>query len=159
MKNFVVFVLLLVCSCGFEPLYKQNVAPLGKVSLSKDVFVDVIPNREGQELRSLLRKKISTADSSAKYTLKVSLNITTSDLGINIDDVVIRKVLWVRVSFNLLEGDKVLTKGTVSNNVSYAINQSEFTTKTIKNDEIEKSLIILSDDITLKIASFLKENK
>jgi hypothetical protein len=150
-----ILMLVVLCSCGFEPLYKTNEAPLGQVAISNDIFVDVIVDREGQILRDLLRSKVSRANELAKYKLKVKLKVNTSDLGINIDDVATRKVLWVSANFELLENGEIVLAGKSMNNVSYAINDNEFITLNARNDEIEKSLHIIADDIKMKVSSFL----
>ncbi len=150
-----ILLLVILCSCGFEPLYQNNESPLGQVSISDEIFVDVIADREGQILRNMLRNNISKANSSARYRLKADLTIKTTDLGINIDDVATRKVLWVSVKFELLEEEKVLTSGRITNNVSYAINDNEFTTLTTRNDAIEKSLRLIADDIKLKVSAHI----
>lgn len=154
-KLLYLFTILILCSCGFKPLYQKNEAPLGQVSVSNDIFVDIIPNREGQILRSILRNKISRASEGAKYTLKVNIDINTSSLGLNIDDVSTRKRLWVNATFVLLEGEKIITQGKAANNVSYSINDNEFITISSKDDEIKKSLQLIADDIKLKISSIL----
>lgn len=156
-KYLIILMLMVLCSCGFKPLYHKNEAPLGKVSVSREVFVDVIPNREGQILRSLLKNRISTAGAGARYKLRVKLRITSTDLGLNIDDVATRKVLWMKADFQMLEQGKVIMKGTTSNNVSYAINDNEFTTMTARGNEIEKSLELIADDIKLKVSAFLNQ--
>lgn len=154
-KTLSVLILLTLCSCGFKPLYQTNEASLGQVAISNEIFIDVIADREGQILRNLLRNKISKAGQNAKYKLKVNLSINSTDVGINIDDVATRKILWLSASFELLDGEEVVSKGRTSNNVSYAINDNEFVTLTARNNEIEKSLHILADDIKLKISSVI----
>lgn len=150
-----ILTLVVLCSCGFEPLYQRNESPLGYVSISNEIFIDVIENREGQILRDLLRKNISRAEEGVKYSLKTNISIRTSDLGINIDDVATRKALWVYVNFDLIENGDIVFKGKSSNNVSYAINDNEFTTINAYNDEVEKSLSLIAEDIKLTISSFL----
>lgn len=146
--------LVTLTACGFEPLYKQNQANLGQVAISSEIFIDVIADREGQILRELLRRKISRAHEGSRYTLDVDLKIKTTDLGINIDDVATRKVLWVSAKYRLLEKDKIVSTGKSMNNVSYAINDNEFITMNARKDEIEKSLELIADDIKLKVSSF-----
>jgi len=147
--------LIALTSCGFKPLYQNNKADLGQVAISNDIFIDVIPDREGQILRSLLINKISRADETAKYKLKVDLSINTSDLGINIDDVATRRILWVYANFELLEGEDVIYRSKASNNVSYPVDNNEYITLKTREYEIEKSLHIIADDIKLKVASEL----
>ena len=158
MKKIIVFCFLLLslAACGFKPLYQNNEAPLGRVAISDEIFVDVIAEREGQILRDFLKKRISNAPLGSKYTLRVKLNINTTDLGINIDDVATRKVLWVSANFELLDGEDVISTGRSMNNVSYAINDNEFITLNARKDEIEKSLDLIADDIKLKVSSSLK---
>ena len=145
---------MVLASCGFEPLYQTNEAPLGQVAISDEIFVDVIGNREGQILRDLLQKYISRAPLGSKYTLDVSLDIKTRDLGINIDDVATRKVLWVTATFILTDAGNPVLKGKSVNNVSYAVNDNEFITLNARNDEIEKSLHIIAEDVKLKVSSY-----
>lgn len=152
---FIIMVMFL-SSCGFKPLYEDNQASFGKVLISKDIFVDVIANREGQILRNLLKQQVSSSDyANAEYILNVELSISTTDLGINIDNVATRKRLWVSSKFYLKDmNGNIILNGSSANNVSYAVNDNEFITMTTKQAEIEKSLDILAQDISFKIASF-----
>jgi LPS-assembly lipoprotein len=73
-----------VGGCGFHPLY----APGGAAQTGlRDIFVDVIANRNGQELREALQRRVegTGTDGSKQYELKVSLIFVGNPIGIQPD--------------------------------------------------------------------------
>jgi LPS-assembly lipoprotein len=71
--------------CGFHPLY----APGGGTAAGLgDVFVDVIPNRNGQLLREALERRLegTGSDGSKQYELTVGLIFSGSAIGIQGDN-------------------------------------------------------------------------
>jgi LPS-assembly lipoprotein len=75
---------LALAACGFHPLY----APSGSTNVTLDqVYVDVIPNRNGQLLRQSLQERLNTSDDGTKkYELAVTYAVSTEALGIQADN-------------------------------------------------------------------------
>jgi LPS-assembly lipoprotein len=81
--RFAVAALLALTGCGFHPLY----APSGGTNEAlSEVYVDIIPNRNGQLLRQALQERLDGADDGTKkYQLSVSYAVRTEALGIQAD--------------------------------------------------------------------------
>jgi LPS-assembly lipoprotein len=72
-------------ACGFHPLY----APGGGANVALPaVFVDVIPNRNGQLLRQALQERLEGSDSSVskRYELSIIYKFDGSAIGIQADN-------------------------------------------------------------------------
>jgi LPS-assembly lipoprotein len=77
---------VLACAgCGFHPLY----APGGSTQAGlREVFVDVIPNRNGQLLRQALQRRLEGSEGGGNehFELSVSLSLSTDAVGIQGDN-------------------------------------------------------------------------
>jgi LPS-assembly lipoprotein len=71
--------------CGFHPLYAPGGSALPGL---RDVFVDVIPNRNGQLLREALQRRLEGTgnDESKQYELSVTLVFAGESIGIQSDN-------------------------------------------------------------------------
>ncbi len=72
-------------ACGFHPLY----APSGHVQAGlQQVFVDVIPGRNGQLFRQSLQERLQGTDENPQqhYVLDVGYSLTQQAIGIEADN-------------------------------------------------------------------------
>jgi len=79
----------LASGCGFHPLY----APGGAQSAAlQSVFVNIIPNRDGQLLRQALQERLEGTDAgiAKRYTLTVYYSTAGQTLGVQSDNSVTR---------------------------------------------------------------------
>jgi LPS-assembly lipoprotein len=78
--------LALACAgCGFHPLY----APGGNTQAGlREVFVDAIPNRNGQLLRQALQQRLEGSEGGGNehFELSVSLALASDSIGIQSDN-------------------------------------------------------------------------
>jgi LPS-assembly lipoprotein len=74
-----------LAGCGFHPLYAPGGPALGGL---RDVYVDIIPNRNGQLLRQALQERLegTVADGSKRYELSVAYGYTGTSVGIQSDN-------------------------------------------------------------------------
>jgi LPS-assembly lipoprotein len=76
--------LLALAGCGFHPLY----APSGATNTAlSGVYVDIIPNRNGQLLRQALQERMDGPDDDVtkKYELAVTYAVGVEGIGIQAD--------------------------------------------------------------------------
>jgi LPS-assembly lipoprotein len=80
--------MLATAACGFRPLY----APSGATNAALgQIFVDVIPNRDGQLLRQSLQERLERASESEKqYVLSVSYILRYDAEGVQEDSSITR---------------------------------------------------------------------
>jgi len=80
--------LLAVTACGFRPLY----APSGTTNAAlSQVFVDVIPNRNGQLLRQSLQERLDgDSEGEKRYELSVVYFVQADAVGVQSDSSVTR---------------------------------------------------------------------
>jgi LPS-assembly lipoprotein len=84
MRAAAILLALAAGGCGFRPLY----APGGATNAAlKDVYVDVIANRNGQLLRQALQQRMEGegSEGSKHYELSVALSFTGEAVGIQGD--------------------------------------------------------------------------
>jgi LPS-assembly lipoprotein len=78
--------LALACAgCGFHPLY----APGGSTQAGlREVYVDVIPNRNGQLLRQALQRRLEGSEGGGNehFELSVALTLASDAIGIQSDN-------------------------------------------------------------------------
>ena len=80
-----VTLLLALSSCGFHPLY----APAGHLQAGlAEIFVDVIPGRNGQLFRQSLQERLQGAAENPQqhYVLDVSYSLSQQAIGIESDN-------------------------------------------------------------------------
>lgn len=72
--------------CGFSPLYAPVAGHAAAGELAH-VYVAVIPDRSGQELREALRRRLegATGPLAPRYTLSVGYALTNEGIGIDPD--------------------------------------------------------------------------
>ena len=80
-----IFVCSIVSACGFHPLYLPSSQT--KAGLS-EIYVDIIPNRNGQLFRQSLQEKLqgSESDPAQHYVLHVNYAVSQESIGIEADN-------------------------------------------------------------------------
>ena len=83
---------LVLGACGFHPLYAPSAHTQAGLS---EIYVDIIPNRNGQLFRQALQDKLQGTDSDPQqhYVLSVSYALSGESIGIRSDNSSTRKPL------------------------------------------------------------------
>ena len=104
--------ILLLCGCGFHPLYGGMNGDM-KETLSS-IYVEPVPERIGYELRNTMIDLLDgpgTA-SGAAYRLKLGLNQTTQGIALQNDATITRYNDTLTVSYELSDmAGHIVTKG------------------------------------------------
>ena len=158
-KARVLALVMAVGGCGFHPLY----APNGTTAAGlKDIFVDVIPNRNGQLLREALERRLegSGSDGSKQYILSVGLNFAGTSIGIQGDNSSDRTRFLGTAAFTLKEpgflGKKIVS-GTVPALDGVNVIDEQFFYSDLSTDAVERRMAEnLADRIVQALAIYFR---
>lgn len=176
-----VFLALSLGGCGFQPLYGENNAlnaaleegeTTGSVTneLSQiAVVIGVADDADGRgsglvgfETRSQLIDLLgATAESTAKYDLRVRLTGIRRGLAVQSDASVTRFNYFLRGAYRLVDnttGTTILT-GESSSFSAYNVVDSEFATVTARRDAEFRAARNIAEDLKLQLALFFKSGK
>ena len=141
--------ILLLASCGFEPVY----GPGGAGSaLQNRVLVDRPIDREGFLLVRQLEERLGRAADPA-FTLSVDLRLAQEDRAIDPDGDIRRYHLIGRATYTLRSsstGDVVRTDS-IGNFVGYSATGTTVATLAAKRDAEERLMTILADQIVQQL--------
>ena len=145
--------------CGFHPLY----APGGSTAVGlKDIFVDVIPNRNGQLLREALERRLegTGSDGSKQYELTVGLIFAGSAIGIQGDNSSDRTRFLGTASWTLKQpgffGKKIVS-GTVRSLDGANVIDEQFFYSDLSTEAIERRMgDNLADQIVQALAVYFR---
>ena len=150
----------MLTGCGFTPIYGSA----GESNIgAKLATVEVAPIRDriGQRLRNLLLDRINPGGkpSDPNYQLKVQLYENKQELAVKKSEFSTRANLRFLAKFQLRginEQKGQLFSGDVRIITSYNILNSDFGTLAAERDARRRAVRELSDDITNRIASYLR---
>tara|TARA_Y100001936_G_scaffold254029_1_gene323736 strand:- start:32254 stop:32826 length:573 start_codon:yes stop_codon:yes gene_type:complete len=152
----VALVSLFQVGCGFQPLYSQAGAANSQALSS--VAILPISDRRGQILRKFLLERMSTnlGTQSTKFTLRVELSESKSNINIGRDESATRANLFITAKFALTRragGGKY--SGQILSTNSYNVLDSDFATLSAENDARNRALKSLAEEIRLRVATAL----
>ena len=162
MKAFAVVALLTLGGCGFHPLY----APAAPATAALGtVFVDIIPNRNGQLLRQALQARLEGSGSAAakKYTLSVVLLQTGEALATQQNNFSSRERDTATALWSLREvgatGTQPITQGTARAVDGHDVLDAQFFYSDLQSDAATRRLAeLVADQITQALAIYFREH-
>ena len=143
----------LLSGCGFRPLYaKWNGDVSGALAQTR---VETIPDRIGQRLRNFLLDRLNPAGQPARplYSLRVTTNVTRTDLGIERDETATRAILVLHAEYVLIDtnGGAALLRGSTRSTNSFNIVASDFATLHAEKDALDRAAREVSDAIKTRL--------
>lgn len=151
--------LAVVSGCGFSPVYQRSPDASATDVLLELAKIDIqnIPDREGQILRNFLSDRIQPRGQAKKtlYVLKTNLSVSSSDLGVQLDETTARSRVNVNASYSL-SGNGVNHSFRSRSSSSFSTVDVEYASLVAEQDAIERSLRLIADDMTVRIAAVLK---
>jgi LPS-assembly lipoprotein len=151
--------LMAVAGCGFHPLYAPGGPALGGL---RDVYVDVIANRNGQLLRQALQARLegSVADGPKQYELSVAYGYTGASVGIQSDNSSDRTRFVGTAAWTLRRAGAVGTKiisGTVQSVDGTNVIDEQFFYSDLANDAVQRRMgENLADQIVQALAVYFR---
>jgi LPS-assembly lipoprotein len=146
--------------CGFEPLYQTNGKGKGVVDQFSLIQITPIKNRVGQQLRNLLKDKLTPKGSPSNpvYSLSVTLKETRDNLVILQDATSTFAKIRLRASFKLINisSEQSLIKGTATSIAIFNINESEYANIKAEASAKARAAVEISEAIRTRLALFLR---
>jgi LPS-assembly lipoprotein len=150
---------LLLCGCGFQPLYARKPASEGKSQMMAGVKIDPIEGRAGQIFRSSLEDRLNPAGTSKPaYRLNVALHTLSTPIGVARDGTVSRYNVHLTSRYVLtrIADDKVIASDDISYIDSYNnLTPAYYSTYVSEQDSIKRGLIELSELYRQRLAVYL----
>lgn len=158
--------LFTLTACGFRPLYvgqgtADSISGKQLVTEMASVFIDEIPNREGQVLRQTLLARLSPLGEPEKPHYRLSIRLSEASIfqqGLRQDNLATRYVMSYTAYYTLLSypENKSLLKDKTVGRISYDVQLSPYATDVAERTSKERVMKIIGDDIALRLAAFLK---
>jgi LPS-assembly lipoprotein len=159
--------IFLLNACGFQPIY-GNISPKVGAQSTEDllssVYIQIIPNFEGQFLRNQLIDSMHNtgAAPSFQYVLKIGdISETKRDLDITKESNATIAQLRLATSLTLRRksDNKIILKKSLWSTTSYNILESQFTTRISKDYARENGLKNIAQQIQRQVSLALKNNR
>lgn len=166
-----IFILLLLSSCGFKPMYGQNSengALLAQVMAN--IQIDEIKNVNGRQerLSQLLHNNLldrisplSSDGSATTYILNANYDVEERGYGIREDESVTLQNLKLTVAFRLIDAasDDIIMDGTARAIVTYDLVQSDFSNKIARETSLSRLSEEAANQIITRIGTYLSNNQ
>ncbi len=153
-----------LAGCGFRPVYMPSADGEPGVAQRElaAIYVAIIPDRAGQELRQALQQRLegTGADPTALYTLRVSYWITGEGLGIQPDTSTTRIRMFGNANWTLTgrdPGQTAVTSGYAR--AEDAINpiDTQYFGSDLQTEAAQRYLAqAVADQITTRLAIFFR---
>jgi len=157
-----VFALLVLGGCGFQPLYGKGSAG-NTISEFSRIHIKPIKDRAGQLLHNRLLTSLNTRGSPGNplYLLDVLTNESKASLAVRKSAFATRANLKVTASFRLVstKGNNSLFSGTSSITVSYNILESDFATLSAENDARKRATREIAEDIRIQLGAYFAQTR
>jgi len=158
-----------LAACGFQPMYGKPAEAdrQGVRRTLNDIYVEVIPNREGQYLRNALIDNfyVSGYPESARYTLRISpIEELRVDLDVTKTADTTRAQMRMRTVMQLFDrqaaagADGKILERRLTAMTSYNILESQFQTRVSEQNAREDALNDIAGQIERNIALYFKRN-
>ncbi len=156
----------MLSSCGFSPLYKKDGAVEDESIIAKTsrVRVEPIADRLGQKMRWDLQDLLNPNKSkqAPNYVLIVSLRrYLEREQGIRDDNIATRNTVAIVANYQLKDivSQKVLISDAVTGRASYNILKQPYATYVTSQESDADVVKVLAQDISLRIATFFKNEE
>jgi len=156
-----VFALLVLGGCGFQPLYGKSSAATAASKFS-EIKIKPIKDRIGQQLHNHLLTALNPkgAPGNPLYLLEVLVSETKSSLAVRKSAFATRANLKVTTSFRLIptkKGEEDFS-GTSAITVSYNILDSDFATLSAEKDARKRAVREIAEDIRIQLSAHFSQS-
>jgi LPS-assembly lipoprotein len=153
---------LLLCRCGFQPLYADN-ATVGVSSTLATIYVEPIPERVGYELRNDLLDRLDASSSiqNARYRLRLSFNELDEPVVFQPNTSITRYNYTLTVHYDLLprDGEQAVKSGDITAFAAYNVAAAPylFSTVAAQRDAKNRAANDIAERIRIELAVFLRQ--
>lgn len=153
-----------LAGCGFHPVYMPSTGGEPGVAQRElaSIYVAIIPERPGQELRQALQQRLEGAGADPKptYTLNVSYWITGEGIAIQPDTSTTRIRLFGNANWRLVgrdPGQTAVTSGYARAEDATDIIDTQYFSADLQTEAADRYLAqALADQITMRLAIFFR---
>lgn len=150
-------------ACGFHPLYAQDRSGRSTAVDMSEVKINLIPDRVGQLTRNALLETLTPRGqvSRPQFTLSVSLNESTSDLGFTKENEATISDYSLQANYQLIRNSdrKVLRSGSLQARTSFNLVDSDFASLEAKNAARRDAARNLARQIANQVAVGLRSKE
>lgn len=154
---------LLAAACGFQPVYMRTASgrPGPAQRELARVYVNIIPDRPGQELRQALQERFDDdSGTPAAYDLSVTFSIAGEGIAITQQDIATRLRLTANATYTLVSRGPHpvrLTAGSARAIQGLNIFDSQYFAADLENEAKQQSLADqCADQITNQLATYFR---
>ncbi len=150
----------LLASCGFAPVYGSHETRGPTAEALNDVFIDNIPDHEGQILRNNLIDRMygKGRPAAPQYHLALKIHDTVADLGIQADSTSTRTMLDTSVDYDLMDmKDKIILHGTAHSITSFNKLANQYGSLAADESARERTLNEVSDQIVNRLSLYFAD--
>ena len=153
--------LLLLSSCGLQPLYSGGSQGAVAQALA-GVEVAPIPGRGGWLVQNALKDRFAALPGgSSRYRLVVELDDKIEGFGIRRDDAITRERRTLRARYQLTEAGTgaVLLDATAGSDAGIDVVRSEYATIAAENTALERLSQEVADQIVARLALYAQRSR
>ncbi len=154
---------LLLSGCGFQRIYADRPDGSGVLPELAAVHVDVIENREGQELRNELMDLLNPRGRPANPThrLAVELDETVTDLAVRLTGVASRANLTVTADYQFFDNatNELIFDRQITKVAGYNLIENDYSTLIARNDTRRRLLARIAEDLRSVLALYFQEQQ
>ena len=153
-----------LAGCGFHPVYMSSAGGEPGVAQREfaSIYVAIIPDRPGQELRQALQQRLegTGADPKPTYTLNVSYWITGEGIAIQPDTSTTRIRLFGNANWRLVgrdPGQTLVTSGYARAEDAINVIDTQYFSADLQTEASQSYLAeAIADQITTRLAIFFR---
>jgi LPS-assembly lipoprotein len=152
-------VVALTSACGFHPLYLPSAQTQAGLS---EIYVDIVPNRNGQLFRQALQEKLegSESDPQQHYVLTVRYAVAAQGIGIEADNASTRNRFIGTANWTLHKpgfGGQKITSGIASTVDGNDVIVAQFFYSDLNSETVNKRIgEALADKIVQELAIYFR---
>jgi LPS-assembly lipoprotein len=161
-KGLILSFFILLGGCGFRPLYQSSGS---QKFLKHDIWVDTIPEKEGQHLRTTLMQMMGQSlegetSSPPRYILKMKIDKQVTNIGYLQTDTTTFAQYSLTIHYSLLEKEnyKTVLEGALSPLTSYGQGVSPIANLRSVEDANHRLINEAAHDIIHQLAAYFQKN-
>ena len=155
------FVGIALTACGFRPLYAIGPNGLGPGDAMAGIYIELIPERVGYQLRNHLLDRLGAAGSSdgAAYRLKISLREQSLGVAIRPNASITRYNYTLQARYDLIptDGTAAVKSGNVSALAAYNVATAPYATVVAEQDASNRAAGDIAERLRVELAVFFAE--
>jgi LPS-assembly lipoprotein len=157
---FLLGILAILSSCGFQPLYGGAENAAINQQLAR-IQIRSIEENLGQEVHNFLLDRLNSSGRRDKplFTLDVNLTVVNEEIALKVTEEATRAKLSLILKYILRDNSSgdILSEGTIRSVSGYNISNSEFTRMASESDARERASRDVADEIKTRLSLYFSQ--